>query len=708
MIRKSVLFASVLAASLVPFASWADPTGRLLTDRVNTYGVPSGLIDMPTAEMAPDAQVSITVSHFPGYTKNTATLQILPWITGSFRYSGIKDLTPVFDVYYDRSFDVRFQLLRESDYLPAVAVGLQDFLGTGIYSGEYVVATKEFGNRLRVTGGVGWGRLGSYNSFATIRSRAPFTFAAVGTGGNFNIQDWFAGDMALFGGLSYEITDKLSLAAEYSSDNYDFEIQQGVFKRSTPWNFALNYKPTKNIGLSLFSLHGEEFGLRATLSLNIKEPPVPASEPAPLPIGVRDPASLNDLGWTLDKNRQAFTQETLRQLLEQERITLEGVTIGARTAHVRVINGSYISEAQALGRTFRVLSRTMPGSIETFRVTLTKSGIPVMTTTFRRSDLERLEHGNESEALAAAGFSDSLSFGDLPDPLPGFYPSFNWSLSPKPRFYTFDPQKPFRADMRLVATADYNLGRGWVVSGESSVKLFGNLNRINRPPNSRLPHVRVNKQYYNTRYGPTIDRLTIAKYARLGKDLYGRFTAGYLEMMYAGASGEVLWKPVESRLALGAEVNFVNPREYDQMFGLRTRQTPGGIIPQWNGHLSAYYQFNNGFEAKVHAGRYLAGDWGATLEVARTFGNGWKIGAFATKTNVSAADFGEGSFDKGIFFTVPLAWAIGLPIKNSYSDTLRPLQRDGGQRVDVSGRLYDMVNQSHRPGVADTWGKFWR
>ena len=69
--------------------------------------------------------------------------------------------------------------------------------------------------------------------------------------------------------------------------------------------------------------------------------------------------------------------------------------------------------------------------------------------------------------------------------------------------------------------------------------------------------------------------------------------------------------------------------------------------------------------AQVDAGRYLAGDWGATFALDRRFANGWKIGAFFTLTNVSAARFGEGSFDKGIRMTIPLSWITGKPARSA-------------------------------------------
>ena len=39
---------------------------------------------------------------------------------------------------------MRFQLLREDEdgWRPSLALGLRDFLGTGVYSTEYLVATK--------------------------------------------------------------------------------------------------------------------------------------------------------------------------------------------------------------------------------------------------------------------------------------------------------------------------------------------------------------------------------------------------------------------------------------------------------------------------------------------------------------------------------------------------------------------------------------
>jgi hypothetical protein len=178
-------------------------------------------------------------------------------------------------------------------------------------------------------------------------------------------------------------------------------------------------------------------------------------------------------------------------------------------------------------------------------------------------------------------------------------------------------------------------------------------------------------------------------------------TVGYLERMYGGISGEVLWKPVTSPLALGVEVNYVKQRDFDQLFGFRTYDVV-------TGHASAYYDFGRGYIGQVDAGRYLARDYGTTLTLSREFANGWKFSAFATFTDVSSEEFGEGSFDKGIRIEIPVSWITGRDSRNEFGTTLRPVQRDGGARLHVQGRLYDTVRDYDKHGLNSQWGRVWR
>ena len=704
MTRGTSKIALTAAALAWPVAAVPE---NLTTTLSNTYGTPGGLIDMPTAEMAPDGQLNSTIAYFDGSSKTTLTFQLTPRLSGSFRYAGTDNLTPQFSTFYDRSFDLRFRVFNETDWTPAVAVGLQDFVGTGLLGGEYIVATKSIGDRLRVTGGMGFGRLGSYNSFGSNGMRPGFN--PLSTGGELSVDDWFRGDYSFFGGASFDVTDRLTFSAEYSSDAYDNEVAVGIFERKTPWNFGATYRVTDDVHLSAYSLHGSEFGARINLTLNPKNAPAPGgAEQAPVPVAVRPAGAAADLGWTTDPSNTQVVTDAVNRSLDRDKIDLEGINISGTSAHVRILNQTYDANSQALGRTLRNLSRSLPASVETIHVTMMSRGIPVSTMTMRRSDIERLENAPASDALAAAQFSDPLRFSDFPEPLPGMYPKFNWSLGPYVRTSLFDPAEPIRADAGARLKASYEFGGGWVAQGSVSQKLVGNLDEITQVSNSVLPHVRSDTAQYVKTDGPVIDNLTLAKYFRPAEDFYGRVTVGYLESMYAGVSAEVLWKPVNSRLAFGVEANYVEPREFDKLLGFRSRTTPGGVIPRSSGHVSAYYDFGNGFHGQLDAGRYLAGDWGATVSLDREFANGWKVGAFMTKTDVSSAQFGEGSFDKGIRLTVPLSWATGTPTQKKTSMVLKPITRDGGARLSVQGRLYESVRGAHQPEVAKSWGKFWR
>jgi hypothetical protein len=153
---------------------------------------------------------------------------------------------------------------------------------------------------------------------------------------------------------------------------------------------------------------------------------------------------------------------------------------------------------------------------------------------------------------------------------------------------------------------------------------------------------------------------------------------------------------------LGAELNWVQQRDFDQLFGFRDYN----IV---TGHASLYWDTGwNGVSAQIDAGRYLAGDWGGTFTLKRRFSNGWELGGFATFTNVPFSEFGEGSFDKGIIVTIPIDWALPMATKAKYSAVIRPLTRDGGQRLSIANRLYPTVESTRRDELRSSWQTFWK
>lgn len=600
-------------------------------------------------------------------------------------------------------------MLKEGRLRPAVAVGLQDFIGTGIYSGEYLVATKTVADGLTVTGGIGWGRLGTYNPFASTGDRSE---ELLGEGGVPNADRWFRGDVAAFGGISYAPNDRLRFKVEYSSDDYERETSTGGQDKNSPWNYGVDYRFANGTQLSLYHMYGNELGFQLSLQTNPKTLGVPGGvESAPPPVAPRAPGAAQDLGWTTDAEETRSAIASLRRITAEEGLELEGIDLEPRRATVRFLNERYGAPSQAIGRMARAMTRALPASIETFEIIPVVDGMGTAAVIVQRSDLERLEQDSAEAILARTEFVDA--YGRVPPVSPGFYPKFNYSIAPYLQLSVFDPDSPVRYDLGVRASSSYQVAPGLILSGSLTQSVAGDIGEAD-PSESNLPRVRTDGPIYAEEGDPAIEYLQAAWYERPGRNLYSRLTFGYLETMYAGVSGELLWKPVDSRFALGAEVNYVQRRDYDQLFGLQDMQTTDPIsgdqytIPDFNGHISAYYDFGNGFHGQIDAGQYLAGDVGATIALDREFANGFSIGAYATFTDATADDFGEGSFDKGLRFSIPLATFAGTPSRESSDVVIQSLTRDGGARLNVRGRLYDNVREYHEPDAAKSWGRFWR
>lgn len=716
-LAQSTLGAAFLvSAALIPtYAVSQDVDGFFDTANrpsLNFYGV-TGLIDMPSAEMLPDGQVAIGISTFGASTRTTLTFQALPRVQASFRYSGIKDANlSGFDTYRDRSFDVKFLLKRESRYFPALTVGLQDFAGTGIYAGEFVAVTKNFsGTRIpgtiKATVGLGWGRLGSSGSIgAPFGSERP-SFQSGDTGGELSVDQWFRGDAAPFAGIEWQVNDKWGLKAEYSSDAYVTETNVDVFERKSRFNFGVEYQVSDGVRLGGYYLYGSEFGLNLQIQLNPDRPVSKLRIPAPRPYSVRpsrraDPQAYSDDWVVSDAEASRDVRDAMIPLLEKEGLTLIEVKTTASTTEVRYSNERYGATAVSVGRVARVMARLLPASVETFRIVPVVNNLAQSAIIFRRSDLEALEFSpNAPDALLAlTGFnsaSPELAGSARNEAL---FPKINWSIGPYLTQRYFDPNEPIRLDAGVALNLSYQPAPGWKIAGQVQHRLTGNVSDIFRQNQSNLAHVRSDAVEYDQGGATSIPQLYVSRQWKAAPDVYTRVSAGYLERMFGGVSAEALWKPVASRLALGVEVNYAKQRAFDDILGFQEYDVA-------TGHVSAYYEFNNGLTGQLDVGQYLAGDVGATFTLEREFANGWRLGGFFTLTDATAEEFGAGSFDKGIKLTIPANWLLGKPDAGVRSTTVRPFSRDGGARLNVPGRLYEQVRSGHRKGLVGNWSGVW-
>ena len=137
------------------------------------------------------------------------------------------------------------------------------------------------------------------------------------------------------------------------------------------------------------------------------------------------------------------------------------------------------------------------------------------------------------------------------------------------------------------------------------------------------------------------------------------------------------------------------------LFGFKNYETT-------TGHLSLYYDAGGMFDIEINAGKYLAKDWGVTTNISRRFSNGWEVGGYATFTDVPFATFGEGSFDKGIYVTIPIDWIIGAPDQSKRAFAIRPITRDGGARLASARSLYRYIKDVQGAQFTREYGRTWK
>ena len=638
----------------------------------------TGLIDIPTARMASDGILTTSAAIQSRTNSYSVTYQVTPWLEGTFRYTGFNDF-----FYYDRNYEAKLLLLREATFIPQVAVGIRDLVGTGVYGSEYLVASKKFGG-LDLTLGLGWGRLAGKGAFSNPLAKISDSFAYrddfTGRGGELSSGTFFRGqNVGLFGGLSYKLDSlPLSVMVEYNPDLYLWESDyQGSYKPESPWTAGISWEALPGISLSLSRQHNQEWGFSLSAAIDTKARPArrtPNVMKSSRDIAGSDlPLMLNEKQW----------YDLLLYDAERSGLVLVEATINPKTQVATLVMGNkaYPIWADAIAQMTVLADLHLPKRVKSFRFVVEEEGHQVFTLPIRR--LSR----NQLGANPVFRREIKLLPADAPES-PQHRTDFvqkklfiDANLSSK--FQLFDPDDPARYQLYGKLGVNLALPDDWSLRGTYAIDISNTFGESTRKSDSVLPRVRSDIVKYLKEGSTGLESLFFEKRGSWMQGLHYRAYGGVLEEMYTGAGGELLYQPHQSRLAFGLSGNWVQQRDYDKSFELLDYKTTTAFASAY--WASPFYNF----DFAVHAGRYLAKDLGATIEARRTFSNGWMIGLWATITDVPFEDFGEGSFDKGMFFKIPLNGLFRQNVRSSYSTRIRPIQRDGGARLeDFSGNIW--------------------
>jgi hypothetical protein len=665
------------------------------------FGFPA-LLQTPVARLPQEGTLSFGVTRILPYDTLYLSGSPFDWLNVSFYYVDTNLPLTRTNTRHDKGLSVHVKLFDESLWRPAAALGFADLGGTGLFASEYLVFNKRIYD-LDVSAGLGWGRLGSSGDFRNpaigLSDRFERRDGSRQGGGRPTVSNWFSGEeVAFFGGFRYSPGNgPWTFLLEWEGNDYSDEVErEDELQSASRLNGGFSYRFRNGITLKSTYERGNtlgfglsiqpDLGMKSRREARLRRPAQPLNPPA---------FRLPEAGDTLETPEQRL--RAFHQNLRGEGIFVQAIDFDAEQRVVSVWHSQSLTDetAVAVGRISRALINHYPGRFDTFRITEVAGGQDVSTVTVLAQVFEQAANGKRSvEELALVTSIEAPQPSqrrEADHPQLARYPAFAYGVTPALRSNIGGRQAFYAGQLLVKPYASFQMTRNLHASVRWAFDSGLNNLDVLQPARTTdpLPPVRSDLEFYQTtNSGSYLDRLELNYLFTLAPEVYGRFSAGIFEEMYGGIAHELLYKPVDSRLAIGYNVNRVRKRDFDQRFRFQDYEVT-------TGHVTAYYEspFNR-IRVILSAGRYLAGDVGATLDVSKSFRNGFRLGGFASKTNVSSRDFGEGSFDKGLYLYIPIDLLSSVRGAGGLSIQHRFLTRDGAAKVRDGRALYPVFDNT--------------
>ena len=621
---------------------------QLLSDDFhnNTYNNHGsvGIINMPSARFYDESSFGITMYDGTPDQKVTMTSSPFDWLEASFFYTNIQGLPyPGYEYqdYKDKGFNAKIRLKKQGLF-PAIAIGVNDLAGTGFYSGEYIVGSYEVEN-FDFHAGFGWGNLNGTNDY-----KNPLTYLDErfkdrpnefeDQGGQFQPSRYFSDEsVSVFFGLNYLLNDKTIFKFERDTTATDSLIDYP--KPHSNYSFGIEYRYSNNLTFGLFNERDNFISLKFTYKSNPN----------------------NDLPRykykKVQKNENQSKYNKFISNLENNGIGVNKIFKNGNFLGVEVTQFTH-SDLNTLNE----IIQQAKGESDLEEEVLTN---------FKIVDLSVVENYDTT-------FEDQSDSIYIRNKVKGFNTSTRFNFRP----FLAAREGFFKGALLLENDSEYLFSDNLIFSSNLKLSVWNNFDDLTIPPRDTFPaQVRSDIKDYLRAFddGLVIGRAQLDFFRSLKTNHHIMLSAGIFEEMYNGIGFEYLYFPPDKNFAVGFETFQIYKRDYGLQFGMLDYKNQ-------TSHVNFYHR-NYGlipFDTKISYGEYLAGDIGATIELSRNLRNGVEFGVFATFTDVSSKEFGEGSFDKGIFFNIPI-------VGNLVSYTWRPLTKDPGAKLIRKNNLYDLM-----------------
>ena len=677
---------------------------------INSFGQ-TGLIQTPSADTMGEGSIYFTLNKNNIWKLGTLTVTPYDWLEASYFYYRPTDLYfgKLKGKFLDKGFNLKMVLKFKNSSIPNIAIGLDDFAGTGIFSREYIVSTTEIKN-IKITAGYGWGKYATgkqldnpINFISDNLSNRPLPKSGDGQGGLPTYNTWFKGPANYLAGIEINIPHAkgLKLKAEY--DPFDYNIfstypDSNLAFASNPKrakdsdvNIGFSFPVNENLIFNLSYVKGNlvnfsfSFGGRYDKDRKKKEKFQPIVEKK------------------FVNTKKDFYRSILKNVNKNNDIFLQTADLDETNKKLKlsVSTSKYINPIMLSSRTAYIAMQTKGFDIKNIQISQINTGIELNKITYKTSDILSKKTTLPMIIRNTDIEKGSMEYLDHEFQPKVKFPAIFSSFSPAIRTHVGSPEQFIYYGLGVKNNLEIQFARNLILKSEVGYNISDNFNeKVSRPDSPYLPNVRTEIVRYLQESNTYIDSLQLDYFFSPKQNLYSKISAGIFEPMYAGIGGEILYKPFNKNYSIGMELYKAKKRDYDQKFKLLDYEV-------YTGHLIFnYYLPRLGILTNLTYGRYLAKDVGYTFDISRKNKYGFRAGIFFSNTNVSEIEYGEGSFDKGFYFQIPFDFFSKSYSTNHLNFKLRPLTRDGAAKLEVGNDLGGIIFNSSHSEIYNGWHGF--
>ncbi|HEU64881.1 MAG TPA: hypothetical protein ENH96_05815 [Chlamydiae bacterium] len=585
----------------------------------------------------------------------------------------------------DRAANIKFALLKKKDgfeFLPEIAIGLNDFYGSKRFFSKYIVVTKDFFDQnFEASIGYGGGRI---NGFFAGLSYFPFLKKS-------------------------KFFKNFSFLAELDANDYKNHAKEHFKGRDVnfPINVGINFSFLDVFQFSVNSLRGKKVATSLTAYYNIGKSNGLFPKYLDPPI-FSDFRNLDFSNLTEEKDFSnnlalAFKDEGLDLMKASKFVD----STDKKCLALKIINQRYRNEKILKLRIQNVLSFFPLDDYYSVVVRVESEGINLHEYSFKKEYLNSFKEKKmgKFELDALTQINDySLKEDENFSKILYLRKKSPYSLSVRPKINAFFGacRGKFKYDGGFLANLDgylfdelyYNLQLSYIAKQASAQ--VGSKDVYNP---SQIINVRSDFVKYFETNSFHIDSAFIQKNFNLKKAFFAKIALGYFELAYAGLALETLYYPINSSFAFSIEAANVYKRKYSGLNFQNKIRKFNNNKEEFEKYIGFQYFLNLYFDVKpldltlkTSIGQFLAKDKGIKLELLKYFKSGFEISTWITFTDKVDIVNSKRYFDKGFSIRLPLDLFMNKSSRKRFNFKMSEWLRDVGAKSQTGKELYMIIH----------------